>query len=218
MYFSSRMQAGRMLAAKMLPKYRYENCAIVALDDGGVVVGAQIAMQLHCILTFLQTKEITLPREPNAIAGITGGGNFVFNKDYSEGEVDEMVGEFRSYLEEERFTKTHEVNQAIGKGELINLKSLKHMNVILVSDGLSNPMKLDLAEEYLKPIEIDSLIVAIPVASVPVIDRVHVMADAVYCLSVIDDYFDTDHYYEKKDIPDHAKITKTIKSIVLNWK
>ena len=207
-----------MLAAKMVPKYRYENCAVVALDDGGVVVGAQIAMQLHCIITFLQTQEITLPREPNAIAGITDGGNFVFSKNFSEGEVVEMVDEYRGYLEEERTMKTHEVNRMLGKGNLINLDVLRHMNIILVSDGLSNTMKLDLAEEYLKRIEIESLIVALPVASVEVIDRVHVMADGVYCLSVIDDYIDTNHYYEKSDVPDHSKITKTIENIVLHWK
>ncbi|MGH7234544.1 MAG: hypothetical protein ACREF7_03835, partial [Candidatus Saccharimonadales bacterium] len=171
-----------------------------------------------CIITLLQTSEITLPRELNAIAGITDGGRFVFNKDFSEGEVDEMVSEFRNYLEEERTTKTHEINQSLGKGGLINLDVLEHMNVILVSDGLSNSMRLDLAEEYLKPIEIESLIVALPVASVSVIDRVHVMADAVYCLSVTDDYYDTDHYYEKKDVPNHARIAKTIENIVLRWK
>ena len=218
MYFASRLQAGRMLAAKMAPKYRYENCAVVALDDGGVVVGAQIAMQLHCIITFLQTQEITLPREPKAIAGITYGGNFVFNKDYSEGEVEEMMGEYRSYLEEERTTKNHDLNQAVGKSELINRDVLRHVNVILVSDGMSNTMKLDLAEEYLKPLEIDSLIVALPVASVEVIDRLHVMSDAIFCLNVTDDYFDTDHYYDKKDIPRHTKITNIIKNIVLHWK
>lgn len=207
-----------MLAAKMTPKYRYENCAVVALDDGGVVVGAQIAMQLHCIITFLQTEEITLPREPNAIAGITAGGNFIFNKDYSEGELEEMVSEYRGYLEEERTAKTHQINRTLGKGGAINLDVLRHMNIILVSDGLSNSMKLDLAEEYLKPVEIDSLIVALPIASVDVIDRVHMMADAIYCLSVTDDYFDTNHYYEKRDIPSHAKITKTIENIVLHWK
>lgn len=207
-----------MLGAKMVPKYRYENCAVVALDDGGVMVGAQIAIQLHCIITFLQTQEITLPREPKAIAGITDGGNFVFNKDFSEGEVVEMVDEYRGYLEEERTTKTHEINRMLGKGGLINLDALRHMNVILVSDGLADTMKLDLAEEYLKSIEIDSLIVALPIASVGVIDRVHVMADAIYCLSVTDDFFDANHYYEKHDIPDHEKITKTIENIVLHWK
>ncbi len=218
MYFASRVQAGRMLASMMASKYRYENCAVIALDDGGVIVGSQIAVQLHCIITLLQMKEITLPREPKAIAGITADGEMAFNHDYSEGEIDELVGEYHNYIEESRLVKFHEINQLVGGSGLINRQVLRHMNVILVSDGLESTMKLDLAEEYLKPIEIESLVIAVPVASVPVIDKVHVLADAVYCLSVTDDYMGTDHYYDKNDIPDHQKITQTIENIVLHWK
>lgn len=212
------MQAGRMLASQLADKYRFENCAIVALDDGGVIVGSQIAIQLHCVLTLLMVKEVNLPREPKAIAGVTADGSMSYNHDYSDGEIDEMVGEYHNYIEEERFLRFREINELVGMGGLINRKVLQHMNVILVSEGLHDSMKLDLAAEYLKPIEIESLVVAVPVASVPVIDRIHVMADAVYCLNVIDDYFDSDHYYEKKDVPDHQKIIDTIENIVLHWK
>ncbi|HVX58021.1 MAG TPA: hypothetical protein VHA37_09960, partial [Candidatus Saccharimonadales bacterium] len=93
MYLASRVQAGRMLAGQLAKKYRYENCAVVALDDGGVVVGAQIATQLHCVLTLLMSAEITLPREPTAIAGITASGTLSYNHSYSEGEISELAGE-----------------------------------------------------------------------------------------------------------------------------
>lgn len=218
MYFASRMQAGRMLASMMVPKFRYENCVIVALDDGGVVVGAQIATQLHCILTLMIMKEITLPREPEAIGGITADGKFSYNKAFSDGEIDEFTGEYRGYIEEERLQKFHEMNQLLGSGGLVNARMLKHMNVILVSDGLQMTMKLDLAMEFLKPIETHSIVVATPLASVPVIDKIHVMADAVFCLSVVDDYIDTNHYYDTNDIPHHKKITDTLENIVLHWK
>ena len=92
------------------------------------------------------------------------------------------------------------------------------MNVILVSEGLKDPMKLDLAEEYLKPIEIEKLYVALPIASVDVIDRVHIMADGVFCLNVIDDPMEISHYYDKNDLPSHEKIVDTLENIVLHWK
>lgn len=208
-----------MLASMMTPKYRYENCAVVALDDGGVIVGAQIAIQLHCIITMMITKEITLPREIKALGGITDNGKFTYNNnDFSAGEIDEFVSEYRGYIEEERIKKFHEINRLLGSGGLITPKMLKHMNVILVSDGLESGMKLDLAMEFLKPIEIDSLIVATPIASVPAIDKIHVMADAVFCLSVLDDYMNTDHYYDKNDLPDHKKIIETLENIIFKWK
>ncbi|HSX28959.1 MAG TPA: hypothetical protein VLE73_00200, partial [Candidatus Saccharimonadales bacterium] len=125
MYFASRMQAGRMLASQLVKKYRYENCAVIALNDGGVMVGAQIAMQLHCVLMMLMSKEILLPREPEAIAGITAEGNFAYNEAYSPGEIDEFVGEYRNYIEQEKFTKMHEMNQLLGSGGMTRRDLLK---------------------------------------------------------------------------------------------
>ncbi|HEX7633106.1 MAG TPA: hypothetical protein VF401_02135, partial [Candidatus Saccharimonadales bacterium] len=94
MYFASRLQAGRMLASQMAKKYKGELCAVVALNDGGVMVGAQIAQKLHCSLTLLMTAEIVLPREPDAIAGITASGAMSYNHRYSEGEISEQIGEY----------------------------------------------------------------------------------------------------------------------------
>ena len=53
MYFSSRLQAGRMLAHQIVPKYRYENCVIVALNEGGVTIAVELAKELHCLVTML---------------------------------------------------------------------------------------------------------------------------------------------------------------------
>lgn len=217
MYFSSRMQAGRMLAGMMVPKYRYENCAVVALDDGGVMVGAQIAIQLHCFLTMMIMRSINLPREPKAIAGVGSNGDFTYNKDYSQGELDEFVGEYREFIEEKKYQTFQEINRLLGSGELNPERMLKHRQVILASDGLTDTMKLDMAMEMLKPIEIQQIIVATPFASVPVIDKIHIIADAIYCLDVIEEPLETDHYYDQNDVPDHQKIVDTIENIVYRW-
>ena len=58
MYFESREEAGAQLAARLFDKYRYENCAVVALSDGAVLVGEQIAAALHCVLTLLLIENI----------------------------------------------------------------------------------------------------------------------------------------------------------------
>ena len=70
MYFKSRVHAGQLLASQIAKTYKNEKCAVVALSDGAVMVGAQIAMELHCVLTMLLTDAIQLPHENTAIAGI----------------------------------------------------------------------------------------------------------------------------------------------------
>jgi putative phosphoribosyl transferase len=218
MYFSSRMHAGRLLANQLVPKYRYENCAIIALGDGGVMVGAQIAMQLHCVLTMLLFEAIELPREPTPIAGITAQGNFVYNPEYSSGEIEELLSEFRGVIEEQKLAKLYKMNELLSSGALISLDLLRGQNIILVSDGLKDAFTLDMALEFLKPLAIERLIVATPLASVKAIDRVHISADEVCCLSVVDEYSETDRYYDKQDVPDHDTVIKTIKNIILRWK
>ena len=218
MYFASRMQAGRQLAAQLTKKYRYENCAVVALSDGGVMVGAQIASQLHCVLTLLLSAEINLPQEPDAIAGITDSGALAYNQKYSQGEIDELVSEYYGYIEQEKLSRMHDLNRLLGSGGVINKDLLKGHNVILVSDGLKTGFPIDIAAEFLKPIAMERLIVATPFASVQAVDRMHVVADEIYCLSVIADYIDTNHYYDKQDVPDHQTVIDTIKQIILHWK
>ncbi len=218
MYFTSRMQAGRMLANQLAPKYRYENCAVVCLDDGGVTVGSQIAMRLHCVMTMMMTSEIKLPRESIAVGGITSGGEFSYNTAFSAGEIDEMASEYRGLIDQEKREKMHDMNRLLGTGGMIRTSLIKGHNVILVSDGLESGFVLDLAAEFLKPIAIERLIVATPIASVPAVDRMHVLADEIYCLDVISEYMDTAHYYDKQDVPSHDAVIKTIEQIVLQWK
>lgn len=220
MYFKSRAEAGQKLAAEIVKRYQGTPCAVVGLSDGGVMVGAQIAMQLKCVLTMLVSEAIELPREPNPLAGITQDGSFAYNRAYSPGEIEDFVSEYHSVIEQEKMQKMQDMHRLAGRGRegLIRKDLLKDHNVILVSDGLPNGFSLDIAAEFLKPIHISKLIVATPLASVAAVDRMHILADDIYCLSVIEEYISTDHYYDKQDVPDHEVVIKTIEQVVSHWK
>lgn len=218
MYFKSRVEAGQKLADQIVKKYNGQQCAVVGLSDGGVMVGAQIALKLGCVLTMLLSDTIELPREDTAIAGISQDGGLSYNTAYSPGQIEDFLGEYRNFIEQEKLTKIHEMHRLIGKGGLIRKDLLRDHIVILVSDGLSNGFSLDIATEFLKPIHIKKLIVATPLASVQAVDRMHILADDIYCLSVIEDYISTDHYYDTQDVPAHDLVVKTIEEVVSHWK
>ena len=218
MYFASRMQAGRMLAAKLVDKYRYENCAVIALSDGGVVVGSQIAIQLHCVLTLLNTAEIHLPQEPMAVAGITSEGSVAYNTQYSKGELDELLSENRVFIEQEKLSEMHKLNRVLKGLDTIDKRLIKGRNIIIVADGLKSAFSIDLAYEFLKPIFIEKIVFAVPFATVKAVDRMHVMGDELICLNVLEDFQDINHYYDVQDIPDHEVVMQTIEKIVLQWK
>ena len=207
-----------MLANQLVKKYRYEDCAIVAVNDGGVVIGAQIAMQLHSILMLLASEEINLPREIEAIGAIAQDGSFTYNNYYSKGELEELMGEYFGFVEHEKLHRIEDLQHLIGSGGIMRKDLLKGRNIILVSDGLKSGFTLDIAYQYLKPVAVKKMIVATPLASVQAVDRMHILADDLYVLSVVENYMDTDHYYDQNDVPEHEKVIETIEKIILNWK
>lgn len=207
-----------MLAAQLVEKYRYENCVVVALSDGAVQVGEQIAGALHCILTMLLIEDIPVPGESLSFGGVSQNGGFTYNGMFSAGEVEEYTSEFHGYLEEQKREAFQKINRLLGEGGIIDNEMLRDHTVILVADGLDSGALLDVAVDFLKPIRIHKLVVATPVASIPAVDKMHMMADELHVLDVKENYMGTNHYYEQNDIPSHEATVAKINQIVLNWR
>lgn len=218
MYFESRASAGEKLARLIAQKYNGDDCAVVALSDGGVIVGAQIAMKLHAPLMLLLAERITLPREHTALAGISQDGSFSYNKQLSQGEIDGFVSEYHHYIEAEKMAKLRKLHRATHTGDLIRKDLLRQRHVILVSDGLEDGFALDVAMQFLKPVNTKQIVVATPFASIAAVDRMHIMADEIFCLNVLEHYRSTDHYYDTQDVPEHGRIVATVEKIVAHWR
>lgn len=218
MYFESRTQAGQILAEQLVETYRYENCVVVALSDGGVQVGEKIAQALHCILTMLLIEDIDVPGESVKIGGMSQNGTFTYNGMFSPGEVEEYNSEFHGYFEEKKREAFQKMNRLLGSGGIIDEDMLRDHVVILVSDGLDTGMSLEIAVDFLKPMRLKRLIVATPIASVPAVDKMHMLADELHVLDVRENYMGTNHYYEQNALPTHEETIAKINQIVLNWR
>jgi predicted phosphoribosyltransferase len=127
---------------------------VVALSDGAVVVGEQIARELHCILTMLLVEEIDVPGEGVSFGGVTQDGNFTYNGMFSAGEIEEYTSEYHGYLEEQKREAYQTLNRLLGDGGVIDENMLRDHVVILVADGLDTGSSLDSAVNFLKPIRI----------------------------------------------------------------
>lgn len=218
MYFHSRAEAGEQLARQLYDKYRYENVAVVALSDGGVAVGEPIAERLHCILTLLVSETVDVPGENQRFGAVSQAGQFTFNSELGEGQVGEYVTEFHGYLEEQKREAFQRINRLIGDGGVIDHDLLQDHTIIFVTDGLNDVTILDVAMDFLKPVRIQKLVIATPVASVEMVDKVHMIADELHILDVKSNYLDTDHYYDQNDLPSHEETIAKINQIILNWR
>lgn len=215
MYFSNRAEAGRKLAVK-LKEYQNDNCAVVALSRGGVIVGAQIAIKLHANLMMLLTENISLPGV-DAFAAIDQNNSMTYNKAFYTGEIEELSSEYFNFLQQQRLEKLHHLHTLMDSGGEVKREFLKNHVIIVVSDGFSSGFSLDIAAEFLKPIRYKKLVVAAPIASLQAVDRMHLVGDEVYCLSVVENYVLTDHYYDNNNVPENEDLFKIIRNISLDW-
>lgn len=216
MYFKNRAEAGQRLTPT-LKRYAKQNVVVVALSEGGVIVGAQIAMAIHANMMMLLTENIYLPGEPDAVAAMSSTGSFAYNSMYSTGQLEELKAEYHSYIEQQRFEKMHRLNILVGKDGEIHKEYLRHHTVILVSDGLANGFSLDVAADFFKTVALNKMVIATPLASVPAVDRMHLLADEISCLSVVPNFMTLNHYYDDNTIPPLKDLMRVISSIALHW-
>lgn len=206
-----------MIADSLEPKYRYEDCAVLALNDGAVLVGAAIAQRLHCVINMLLLESIKLPGELDVLATMDNFGSITYNDKFSTGELEEMQSEYFGYIEQQKLEKLFQMQEMIGQGGVLDRNMLRGHNVIVVSDGLVNGFSMRAAAEFLKPLNMQRLIMVTPFASVAAVDQMHVLADELVCLNVIEDIISIDHYYDDAALPPHDRVIKILEDIVLHW-
>ncbi len=216
MYFKNRQEAGQKLA-QTLTNYRYDNNVVLALSPGSVLVAAEIAKQLHAVLTLLLMRDVALPGETTAIGTLDQAGQFTYNDMFSAGEIEEYVGEYHGYIEAQKLDKMHEINELLGEYGLVDRQILWDHNVIIVSDGLKSGTSLEVVSQFLKPVRLSKLIIAAPFASVPAVDKMHIIGDEIHCLDVKENMLEINHYYEENEIPDNQGVHQIIDEVIHQW-
>ncbi len=217
-YFKDRATAGAQLA-QALSKYRFDNTAVLALSPDSVLVAEQIAAELHAVLMLLLIENVQLSESDKTIIGtINPHGEFTYNNMYSAGEIEELTSEYHESIEQGKFDKYAAMHRLLGEHGIVDDTLLYGRKVILVSSGLKSGMSIESAVNYLKPIKVDKIIAAVPVASVEAADKLHILTDEIHCLSVVEDFFETNHYYDKNDIPSTEIIISKIDQMIKNWR
>lgn len=217
MYYKSRAEAGILLAERLMA-YRYENTVIMALNDGAVQVGVEIAAELHASLTMMLSERIDLPGGTEAFGTILQDGHFLYNGMFSTGEIEDYYSEYHGYLEDQKREKMTGIHRLLGSGGIVDESMLREHNVILLADGLPNGLSLDAAAEFMKPLHALKIIIAAPVASVAAVDRAHIVGDELHILGVTENYLDTNHYYDINDVPDRDGTLALLNDYVLRWR
>lgn len=216
MYFKNRAEAGRQIAEK-LEQYKSQNIVVVALDEGSAIVAAQVAMKLHANLLLYLIRNIYLPGEHQAIAGMSANGTYTTNDFFSAGQLEELTTEYHGVIDQKRMEANHELHMLLGRDGEIDKDLLRRRVVIVVADGLANGFALQVCADFLKTVAIKKIVAVTPIASVQAVDRMHLMADEIYCLGVTPNFMGSDHYYDDNTVPVVDDVLKIMRNIALSW-
>ncbi len=218
MYFENRFLAGEQLAQALFDKYRYEDCAIIALNDGGVIVADPISQVLHTFLMMLVTEKIAIPGENLDFGSVSQNGNFTYDSNLSKFEIDEYTSEFNGYLQDQKRQAFQRINRLMGDGGTVDLKMLSNRNIILVTDSFDQRVSIEAVLDFLRPVKVKKIIAAAPIANVELVNKLHMLVDEIVILDVKANYFGVDHYYDDNTMLDHQEMIRRINQNILKWR
>ena len=183
--FQNRYHAGKLLADK-LQEHKGKGVMVLAIPSGGVPVGYAVSERLDAPLDLMVVRKITIPWNPEAGFGaVTPDGTVVLNQ-----PLVERLGLSKEEIERCASQTLRDLNRRRlrFRGDK-PFPDLKGKTVILVDDGLASGYTMLAAILSTKKHEPKRLIVAVPTAPPPSIERISQYVDEIVCLNIRDELF-----------------------------
>jgi putative phosphoribosyl transferase len=192
MVFASREDAGRKLG--LFIEDRGVTAALaLGLPRGGVVVASEVARVLNLPLDVLIVRKIGHPLQREFAVGAMAEQDVVVLDEHLAGSSALARAQLAQVVEEERKRMRAYQLRFHLHGPLV--VSGKH--VLLLDDGLATGSTMEAAVRSLREQETAQITVAVPVASVSGVERLHRVADAVLAIWVDPDFEAVGRYYER---------------------
>jgi len=208
--FKDRVEAGQLLARHIESSRSRHPDVVVALPRGGIIVGAQIAKQLHVPLELLVVRKLGAPSQPELALGAIASGGFIFlNQALIEqfGISNEEIAEIRRGEEIElarrelRYRRNHKPT------------NLTEKHIILVDDGIATGATIEVAIRAIKAARPASLVIATPVAALPAVERLHRLAEHIHALQTPNELGAIAEFYLEFDQVSDEEVVQTLESV-----
>ncbi len=202
--FLNRSDAGRQLAAELLPRYGGRSDVLVlGLPRGGVPVAFEIAVALDAPLDVFVVRKLGLPgHEEFGIGAIASGGVRVVDdsvlraygvdsrtlEEITEREQRELERRERRYRDDRPFP------------------AIQDRVVILVDDGLATGSTMRAAVAALRAEGPREIVVAVPVGAPETCSAMARLADDVVCLMTPEPFYAVGLWYENFDQTDDDEV------------
>jgi len=177
--FENRYDAGNQLAAE-LAGFKGQSAVVLAIPNGGVPIGLQVALALEVELDLVITRKIPLPLNPEAGFGaVADDGTVILNDEVvarvglSQHQINYQVNMVR--------TEIRQRNLSYRQDKPPNV--ISDRTVILTDDGLASGFTMLATVASVRQRRAGKIVVAVPVASAAALERVEAVADRVVTLA-----------------------------------
>lgn len=193
MIFYNRQEAGKKLAHALQEYADRPNAIVIALPRGGVIVGDEVATQLHLPLDILCPRKIGAPMNPEfAIGAITETGEGMISEECIR-ELKISEEELKVIIEKEKQEAKWRVDN-FRKGRVF--LQLEGKTVIVVDDGIATGFTMCAALKSIKAEKAAEIIMAVPVAPPETLLKFKGNTDKIVCLSTPANFYAVGQFYE----------------------
>jgi putative phosphoribosyl transferase len=159
--FENRLDAGRQLAARLMD-YKNQSVFVLAIPNGGIPLGAEIALALEAELDVVVVRKLPLPLSPESGFGaLADDGSIILNDDLikregvTQEQVNEQVGLVTAQVRQRSLLYRKDRQLSMVRGKI----------AIIVDDGLASGYTMLAAVESVKRRRPREIVVAVPAAS-----------------------------------------------------
>jgi predicted phosphoribosyltransferase len=179
--FEDRFEAGKLLVEKLRKYAAKGNVILLAVPDGGIPVGYVLARELDNPMEVAIVRKVQIPWNTEAGFGaLTWDDETVLNEHLIRdlGPTEKIV--------QESISKT----RGIIKDRLRKfrcdrpLPNLRSKTVVLTDDGLASGFTMLAAVRSLKKMKAETIVVAVPTASIGAIELLSAEVDEIVCLNI----------------------------------